>query len=61
MIIVQKTSGKHTPAPKAHRSFFIPFASCAILVNATTVLNPSIAKEMLKGQRSNAPIVASSG
>jgi hypothetical protein len=59
--ISQTTNAQHIPPRKANRSFPIAFASCAIFWNATTLLNPSIAKEILKSQRSNAPSVASCG
>ncbi len=55
--ISKTTSGQHIPAPKASRSFPIPFASCAIFWNATILLNPSIAEEILKSQPSNAASV----
>jgi hypothetical protein len=61
MNISQTTSAQHIPPRKANRSFPIPFASCAIFWNATILLSPSIAKEILKSQRSNAPSVASCG
>jgi len=61
MNIGQTTSAQHIPPRKANRSFPIPFASCAIFWNATILLSPSIAKEILKSQRSNAPSVASCG
>jgi len=61
MNIGQTTSGQYIPARKANRSSPIPFASCAIFWNVTILLNPSIAKEILKSQRSNAPSVASWG
>ena len=59
--ISQTTSAQHIPQRTANRSFPIPFASCAIFWNATMLLNPSIAKEILKSQWSNAPSVASCG
>jgi hypothetical protein len=46
--ISKTTSEQHIPAPKANRSFPIPFASCAIFWNSTILLNPSIAEEILK-------------
>jgi hypothetical protein len=55
------TSAQHIPPRKANRSFPILFASCAIFWNATILLSPSIAKEILKIQRSNVPSVASCG
>src|SRR5271156_898043 len=59
--ISHTTSAQHIPPRKAHRRFPIPWASCAIFRNATILLNPSIAREILKSQRSNAPSVASCG
>jgi len=59
--ISQTTSAQQIPPRKAHRSFPIRFASCAIFWNAAILLNPSIAKEILKSQSSNAPSVASCG
>ena len=53
--ISQTTKAQHIPPRKAHRSFPVSFASCAIFRNATTLLNPSIAKEMLKSQRQQRP------
>ena len=55
MIISQGTNGQHIPARKAHRSPPIPFASRAIFVNVTTLLNPSIAEQIPKDQKSNNP------
>ena len=59
--ISQTTSAQQIPPRKAQRSFPVSFASRAIFRNATMLLNPSIAKERLKSQRSNAPSMASCG
>jgi hypothetical protein len=61
MNISQTTSGQHIPARKANRSSAIPFASCAIFLNVTTLLNPSTAEQIPKDQKSNNPSVASCG
>lgn len=61
MNISQTTSGQHIPARKANRSLPIPFASCAIFVNVTTLLNPSTAEQIPKDRKSNNPSVASCG
>ena len=59
--ISQTTSAQQIPPRKAQRSFPVSFASRAIFRNVTMLLNPSIAKERLKSQRSNAPRMASWG
>ena len=59
MNISQTTSGQNIPARKANRSPPIPFASCAIFLNVTTLLNPSTAEQIPKDQKSNNPSVAS--
>jgi hypothetical protein len=61
MNISQTTSGQHIPARKANRSPPIHFASCAIFLNVTTLLIPSIAEQIPKVQKSNNPSVASYG
>ena len=48
-------------AAKGPAQFPVSFASRAIFRNATILLNPSIAKERLKSQRSNTPSMASCG
>ena len=61
MNMSQATSGQHIPARKANPSPPIPFASCAIFLNVTTLLNPSTAEQIPKDQKSNNPSVASCG
>jgi len=55
MTISQAKSGQHIPARKANRCSRIPFASRAIFLNVTTLLNPSTAEQIPKDQRATTP------